>query len=182
MKPRSISYSRHWLPAEIISHVVWPYHVFSLGLRDVALILAARCGCHLKEYPNWCRKFGADFTKDLRRHRARPGDTWHLDEVFIQGLGGVALPYRPGPDTNRLWLCPCNNAHHSLSHVARKVVTPAFCISSASISLSVAIKSSWFRVGVSQLHPKPPTRRLSNSTANFYHVRRRYLLNHAKLL
>jgi putative transposase len=29
----------HWLPAEIISHAVWLYHVFSLSLRDIELIL-----------------------------------------------------------------------------------------------------------------------------------------------
>jgi putative transposase len=29
-------------PAEIISHAVWLYHCFTLSLRDVELILAAR--------------------------------------------------------------------------------------------------------------------------------------------
>jgi len=29
-------------PAEIISHAVWLYHVFSLSLRDLELILAER--------------------------------------------------------------------------------------------------------------------------------------------
>ncbi len=29
-------------PAEVIGHVVWLYHCFSLSLRDVELILAAR--------------------------------------------------------------------------------------------------------------------------------------------
>jgi len=29
------SYPRHRFPAEIISHAVWLYHVFSLSLRDV---------------------------------------------------------------------------------------------------------------------------------------------------
>ena len=28
---------RHRFPAEIISHAVWLYHVFSLSLRDVEL-------------------------------------------------------------------------------------------------------------------------------------------------
>jgi transposase-like protein len=31
---------RHRFPAEIISHAVWLYHVFSLSLRDVELLLA----------------------------------------------------------------------------------------------------------------------------------------------
>jgi putative transposase len=35
-------FPRHRFPAEIISHAVWLYHVFSLSLRDVELILAER--------------------------------------------------------------------------------------------------------------------------------------------
>jgi hypothetical protein len=33
---------RHRFSAEIISHAVWLYHVFSLSLRDVELLLAER--------------------------------------------------------------------------------------------------------------------------------------------
>ena len=35
-------YRRHRFPAEIISHAVWLYHLFSLSLRDIELILAER--------------------------------------------------------------------------------------------------------------------------------------------
>jgi transposase-like protein len=42
MIPGSASYPRHRFPAEIINHSVWLYHVFSLSLRDVELILAER--------------------------------------------------------------------------------------------------------------------------------------------
>src|SRR3712207_774047 len=31
----------------------------------------------------WCRKFGQAYANELRRRRPRPGDKWHLDEVFI---------------------------------------------------------------------------------------------------
>jgi transposase-like protein len=31
----------------------------------------------------WCRKVGQDYAKRLRRRRPQPGDTWHLDEVFL---------------------------------------------------------------------------------------------------
>src|SRR5205085_783511 len=44
MTPQPASYPRHRFPAEIISHAVWLYHVFSLSLRDVELILAERNG------------------------------------------------------------------------------------------------------------------------------------------
>jgi hypothetical protein len=42
MTPEPNPYHRHRFPAEIISHAVWLYHVFSLSLRDVELILAER--------------------------------------------------------------------------------------------------------------------------------------------
>ena len=42
MKPSPDPQYRHRFPAEVISHAVWPYHVFSLSLRDVELLLAER--------------------------------------------------------------------------------------------------------------------------------------------
>jgi putative transposase len=31
----------------------------------------------------WCLKFGQDYANRLRRRRPRPGEKWHLDEVFL---------------------------------------------------------------------------------------------------
>jgi putative transposase len=31
----------------------------------------------------WCYKFGQHYANQLRRRRPRPGDKWHLDEVFL---------------------------------------------------------------------------------------------------
>jgi putative transposase len=31
----------------------------------------------------WCRKFGQVYAKRLRHRHPRPGDKWHLDEVFL---------------------------------------------------------------------------------------------------
>jgi hypothetical protein len=42
MNSERSSYPWHRFPAEIISHAVWLYHVFSLSLRDVELILTDR--------------------------------------------------------------------------------------------------------------------------------------------
>jgi putative transposase len=76
---------RHRFPAEIISHAVWLYHVFSISLRDVELILAER-GIVVSDETvrRWCKKFAASFADRLRRRRPRPGDKWHLDEVSIR--------------------------------------------------------------------------------------------------
>ncbi len=35
----------------------------------------------------WCKKFGQSFANCLRRRRPRPGDKWHMDEVFIRIQG-----------------------------------------------------------------------------------------------
>jgi putative transposase len=79
---------RHRFPAEIISHAVWLYHVFSLSLRDVELLLAERCIIVSYEtVRRWCEKFGQDFADRMRHRRPRPGYKWHLDEVFIRIQG-----------------------------------------------------------------------------------------------
>ncbi len=31
----------------------------------------------------WCRKFGQAYANQLRCRRPRPGDKWHLDEMFL---------------------------------------------------------------------------------------------------
>jgi len=36
----------------------------------------------------WCRKCGQQYANALRRRRPRPGDTWHLDAVFVS-INGV---------------------------------------------------------------------------------------------
>src|ERR1700685_4409561 len=88
MKPQPDPHYRHRFPAEIISHVVGLYHVFSLSLRDVELLLAERSVVVSYEtVRRWCKKFGQTFADRLRRRRPRPGDRWHLDEVFIRIQG-----------------------------------------------------------------------------------------------
>src|SRR3954468_12642572 len=79
---------RHRFPAEIISHAVWLYYVFSLSLRDVELLLAERgFVVSYETVRRWCEKFGQTFADRLRRRRLRPGDKWHLDEVFVRIQG-----------------------------------------------------------------------------------------------
>lgn len=79
---------RHRFAAEIISYAVWLYHVFSLSFRDVELILAERgVLVSYETVRRWCKKFAASFADRLRRRRPRPGDKWHMDEVFIRIQG-----------------------------------------------------------------------------------------------
>jgi putative transposase len=77
-------YKRHRFPAEIISHCVWLYFRFCLSYRDVEERMAVR-GVPLtyEAVRYWCQKFGQQYANQLRRRCPRPGDTWHLDEVFL---------------------------------------------------------------------------------------------------
>jgi putative transposase len=89
MSPDLTTYPGYRFPAEIISHALWLYHVFSLSLRDAELILAERGVMVTHESIRcWCQEFGADFARKLRRRRPKPGDTWHLDEVFLR-INGI---------------------------------------------------------------------------------------------
>src|SRR6201986_1937562 len=95
MNPRPAPHYRHRFPAEIISHGVWLYHAFSLSLRDVELLLAERgIVVSYETVRNWCQKFGESFSNRLRRRPARPGDKWHLDEVFIRIQGAQHYLWR----------------------------------------------------------------------------------------
>jgi putative transposase len=77
-------YKRHRFPAEIISHSVWLYYRFSLSYRDVEELMAERGVILTYEAVRyWCRKFGQAYANHLRRRHPRPGDKWHLDEVFL---------------------------------------------------------------------------------------------------
>jgi putative transposase len=77
-------YKHHRFPAEIISHGVWLYYRFCLSYRDVEELLFARGVIVTYEaIRKWCRKFGQAYANQLRRRRSKPGDKWHLDEVFL---------------------------------------------------------------------------------------------------
>jgi putative transposase len=77
-------YTHHRFPAEIISHGVWLYFRFCLSYRGVEELLFARGVIVTYEaIRQWCRKFGQSYANQLRRRQPRPGDTWHLDEVFL---------------------------------------------------------------------------------------------------
>ncbi len=68
---------------------MWRSIRFALRYRDVEELLAER-GVLLTDETvrQWCRKFGQTPANGLRRRRPRPGDTWHLDAVFVS-INGV---------------------------------------------------------------------------------------------
>src|SRR4029450_2490297 len=77
------TYKNYRFPVEIISHAVWLYFRFRLSYRDVEELLFARGVIVTYEaIRNGGGKFGKAYANRCRRRRPRPGDTWHLDEVF----------------------------------------------------------------------------------------------------
>jgi len=88
-------YHRHRFPAEIISHSVWLYFRFALSFRDVEEMLAMRgVALSYETIREWCLKFGQIYANDLRRKSFRPGDQWHLDEVFLKINGRIHYLWR----------------------------------------------------------------------------------------
>ena len=95
MTPDLGTYPGYRFPAEIIRHAVWLYHLFSLSLRDVELILAERGITVTHEsIRRWILRFGADFAARLRKRRPQSGDTWHLDKVFLRINGELHYLWR----------------------------------------------------------------------------------------
>jgi len=60
------------------------YFRFCLSYRDVEELLFVRgVIVSYEAIRKWCRKFGQAYANAWRRRRPRPGDKWHLDEVFL---------------------------------------------------------------------------------------------------
>src|SRR6476646_5136974 len=68
----------------IIAHCVWLYHRFPLSFREVEQLMLVRGVIVTYEtIRQWCAKAGPVYAAGLRRRQPRPGDKWHLDEVFL---------------------------------------------------------------------------------------------------
>jgi transposase-like protein len=83
-----LSYRRHRFPPHIIQHAIWLYLRFTLSYRDVEELLAERgLEVSYETVRRWVLKFGPVIARRLRRHRPRPSDRWHLDEMVVRIAG-----------------------------------------------------------------------------------------------
>ncbi|MGK3111392.1 IS6 family transposase, partial [Streptomyces mordarskii] len=74
---------------------VWLYFRFPLSFREVEeLMLERGVIVSYETVRRWCPKFGQAYADGLRRRRPRPGDKWHLDEVFIKINGELKYLWR----------------------------------------------------------------------------------------
>ena len=88
-------YHRHRFPSEIISHCVWLYFRFSLSFGDVEELMSSRgVSLSYETVREWCLKFGQTYANGLRHKSPRPGDRWHLDEVFLKINGRLHYLWR----------------------------------------------------------------------------------------
>ncbi len=91
----SLPYKGFRFPQEMIAHAVWLYFRFSLSYRDVEELLAERgMVVSYETIRKWSHKFGQTYANQLRRRRARPGDKWHLDELFLKINGKTHYVWR----------------------------------------------------------------------------------------
>lgn len=82
-------YKRHRFPPDILSYGVWLYHRFNLSHRDIEDLLAERGITVSREAIRlWCIKFGAIYTRRLKRKHRGYGDTFYIDEVFVK-INGI---------------------------------------------------------------------------------------------
>jgi putative transposase len=82
------TYKRHRFPRDIISYAVWLYYRFNLSHRDVEDLLAQRGITVSRESIRlWCIKFGAIYTRRLKRKHRGYGDIFYIDEVFVKISG-----------------------------------------------------------------------------------------------
>ncbi len=88
MSQQPSRYRGYRFPAAIIAHAVWLYHRFGLSVRDVEDLLAERgITVTYETVRQWCLTFGLQYARRLRHRRARQGDTWYLDELFVRIQG-----------------------------------------------------------------------------------------------
>ena|SRR6516164_4928529 len=85
-----ISYRRRFPPA-IIQYAVWVYLRFTLSSRDVEELLAERgLDISYETFQCWVLKFGPVIARQLRRHRPRSSNRWHLHEM-VERIGGKRM-------------------------------------------------------------------------------------------
>jgi len=87
MTHRPVSYKRHRFPPQIIAHSVWLYFRFPLSLRLVEeMLLEPGVVVSYETLRRWALKFGAEYTRRLKRKVHGKKDIWHLDGVVILTL------------------------------------------------------------------------------------------------
>ena len=74
---------------------MWLYFRFALSYRDVEEMMHERgVNVMYETVRKWCLKFGHLYARRLHSRSPRPGDRWHLDEVFLKINGRLQYLWR----------------------------------------------------------------------------------------
>ncbi len=89
------TYKRHRFPPDIISYAVWLYYRFNLSHRDIEDLFAERgITVSHESIRLWCIKFGATYSRRLKRRHQGYGDTFYIDEVCVKINGELNYLWR----------------------------------------------------------------------------------------
>ncbi len=92
---QKISYNGYRFPPEIIQRAIWLYLRFTLSFRDVEDLLAERgILVSYETVRRWVNHCGPMIAADLRKRRAKPCTTWHLDEAYLKIAGSMVYLWR----------------------------------------------------------------------------------------
>jgi putative transposase len=82
------SYRGYRFPRDIIAHAVWLYHRYTLSFRDVEDLLAERgITVSYETVRQWCKNFGPQYARRIKKRQGPRGDQWFLDEVVVNIQG-----------------------------------------------------------------------------------------------
>jgi putative transposase len=88
-------YTGYRFPTAVIHHALWLLNRFNLSLRTVQEMLLERGIIVSHEsLREWNQKFAVHIALEIRRRRAAPGKTWHLDEMRVVVRGKVRWLWR----------------------------------------------------------------------------------------
>lgn len=88
-------YAGYRFPTAVIHHALWLLNRFKFSLRTVQELLLQR-GIEVSHETlrEWNTKFAALIAFEIKRRRATPGKTWHLDEMRVVVRGTVMWLWR----------------------------------------------------------------------------------------
>ena len=88
-------YGGYRFPKAVIHHALWLLNRLTLSLRTVQEMLRERGIIVSHEsLREWNQKFAEQISLEIKRRRAAPGKTWHLDEMHIVVQGKVMWLWR----------------------------------------------------------------------------------------
>jgi putative transposase len=85
---KTVDYRGYRFPPDIIARAVWLYHRLTLSVWDVEDLLAERgVTVSYDTICQWCRPFGPQFARRIKKRQGPRGDRWFLDEVVVNIQG-----------------------------------------------------------------------------------------------